>query len=79
LIQDRALSLNQLSFTVGANLHFIYKGEVLEIVNTFTYLGIVFTVGGSFNKTYETLAGQAWKAIYKMRTMNSRFPGMTIK
>jgi len=38
------------------NLQFVYKGEVLEIVNTFTYLGIVFTVGGSFNKTYETLA-----------------------
>ena len=37
-------------------IRFLYKGEALEIVTKCTYLGIVFTVGGSFNVTFEKLS-----------------------
>ena len=36
---------------VNRNIRFIYKEDVLEIVSKFTYLGIVFTIGDSFNTT----------------------------
>ena len=36
----------------------------LEIVNKFTYLGVVFTSGVSSFETQKTLAGQAMKAIF---------------
>ena len=38
------------------NLCFTYKNKTLEIVNKFKYLGIVFTVGGSFRSI-------AWSSI----------------
>ena len=41
---------------VNRNTRFIYKENVLEIVSKFTYLGIVFTTGGSFNTTFGMLA-----------------------
>ena len=44
----------------------LYNGEIIEIVNVFSYLGIVFTAGGSFNQTQITLAGQSRKAIFKL-------------
>ena len=52
---------------LNRNLKFYYNIEVLEIVNKFSYLGIVFTAGGSFRDTQATLAGQAQKAIYKLK------------
>jgi len=48
-------------------------------VSKFTYLGIVFTTGGSFNTTFEMLAGQALKAIFKLRSNLLTFPGITIQ
>jgi len=53
---------------VYRNIRFIYKGNVLEIVSKFTYIDIVFTTGGSFNTTFEILAGQALTAIYKLKS-----------
>ena len=47
---------------------FKYEENVLEIVSTFTYLGIVFTTGGYFNTCFEMLAGQALKAIFKLKS-----------
>ena len=41
------------SLGIRQNIRFLYKGETLEIVTTFTYLGIVFTVGVSFSDTFE--------------------------
>ena len=64
---------------VNRNIRFIYKGQVLEIVSKFTYLGIVFTTGGSFNTTFEMLAGQALKAIFKLKSNLFKFPGITIQ
>ena len=55
------------------NLSFTYEGEVLEIVKSFEYLGIVFTVGGSFSETQTTLAGQAQKAIFKLNKYLYKF------
>ena len=48
--------------TLRRNLNFEYNGENIEIVKKFTYLGGVFTTGGSFSETHEALSGQALKA-----------------
>ena len=40
----------------------MYNGETIEIVSKFTYLGIVFSTGGSFVDAFETIAGQGRKA-----------------
>ena len=47
------------------NLKFTFNGERLEIV-VFSYLGVVFSSGGSFNITEVTLAGKAQKTIYRL-------------
>ena len=44
---------------ISQDFKFSFKGNKLDMVDSFTYLGIVFSPGGSFNKTFETLAGQA--------------------
>ena len=62
---------------VYRNIRFIYKGNVLEIVSKFTYIYIVFTTGGSFNTTFEILAGQALTAIYKLKSNLLKCPGIT--
>ena len=61
------------------NVAFYYNQERLEIVDSFSYLGIVFTTGGSFNMTFETLSGQGLKAMYKLNRELIRFPGLTIQ
>ena len=52
--------------TLPRNLTFLYNGNQLEIVRNFKYLGIIFTAGGSFSETQNTLSGQAQKAIFKL-------------
>ena len=37
-----------------------------------------FTTGGSFNTVFEMLAGQALKAIYKLKPNLLNFPGITV-
>ena len=54
-------------------LSFSYDGEVLEIVKSFKYLGIVLTAGGSFSEAQNTLAGQAQKAIFKLNKYLYKF------
>ena len=56
--------------TLQRNLKFEYKGENIEIVKKFTYSGVVFTTGGSFMETHETLSSQALKAIFKLSYVN---------
>ena len=46
------------------NLSFTYGDMEMEIVPNYTYLGIVFTSGGSLNITLKTLSDQALKAIF---------------
>ena len=43
------------------NLKFTYDGNDVEIVKKFTNLGVVFTTGGSFYETHESLSGQVYK------------------
>lgn len=52
---------------IRRNLKFYYNNSEVEIVSKFTYLGIVFTPGGSFNLTIEALCGQALKGIFKLK------------
>jgi len=52
---------------LARNIQFTYNNENIEIVSNISYLGVVFTSGGSFNQTQITLAGQARKAIFKMK------------
>ena len=47
------------------NLKFTFNRERHEIV-VFSYLGVVFSSGGSFNITEVTLVGKAQKAINKL-------------
>ena len=42
-------------------------------MNSFKYLGVVFTPGGSFSETQNTLAGQAQKAIFKLNKYLYKF------
>jgi hypothetical protein len=46
---------------VRRGTHFTYKDKHLEIVNKFSYLGMIFTSGGSL---LETENGRALKAIF---------------
>ena len=48
-------------------------GNQIEIVKSFKYLGIVFTAGGSFSETQNTLSGQAQKAIFKLNKYLYKF------
>ena len=59
------------------NLEFKYGDSVIEIVNKFTYLGIVFTPGGSFSEAQATLSGQAQKAIFAMNRYLNKFVNLT--
>jgi hypothetical protein len=61
------------------NTRVIYDGSEIEIMNKFTYLGIVFSCGGSFEYTYEALSGQALKAIFKLKQYLQKFTNIDIK
>ena len=54
------------------------KGENIEIVKNFTYLGVVFTTGGSFMETHETLSDQALKAIFKLKSYVNKFTDFSV-
>ena len=56
---------------------FRYGDINLEIVSKFTYLGIVFTTGGSFAEAQSTLSGQAQKAIFCMKKYLNKFVDVT--
>jgi len=62
-----------------SNMKFIYKRNELETVQNFTYLGIVFTTGGSFTCTFLNRSGQATKAFYKLKQCLLRYPLVTVK
>lgn len=61
------------------HFQFFYDGNDIETVKSFTYLGIVFTQGGSFKEAQQTLAGQAQKAIFKLNKYLYKFTNITIK
>ena len=61
------------------DMKFYYNNIELEIVSKFSYLGMVFTTGGSFSACQETLAGQGMKAIYKLNRLLYNFTNITPK
>ena len=65
--------------TLPRNLKFYYDEQELEIVSSFSYLGIVFTSGGSFSGAQQTLAGQAQKAIFKLNSYLHKFTNIDVK
>ena len=58
---------------VPGDLNFTFNGENIEIVKQFSYLGIVYTSGGSCHQTQKTLSGQALKAIFAMNKYLYKF------
>ena len=61
------------------DLKFYYNGKVLNIINTFSYLGVVFSTSGSFSDCQKTLSGQAQKAIFKLNRYLYTFTNITPK
>ena len=61
------------------NLRVFYNDTELEIVSSFSYLGIVFTSGGSFSLAQKTLARQAQKAIFKLNCYLIKFTDFSPK
>ena len=57
----------------NSNISFRYNNKTIDIVNRFNYLGVVFTSGGSFCDATNTLAGQALKAIFKLKKYLYKF------
>ena len=55
------------------NLVFYYNNNPIEIVNKFSYLGIVFTASGSFSEAQKCLAGQGSKGIFSMNKYLHKF------
>ena len=51
---------------LGHRDHWFYGGQEVEIVNQFTYLGVVFSSGGSFMQNSKTLAGKALRAMHQL-------------
>ena len=44
--------------TIAKNTNFYYNESGIDIVSLFSYLGIVFTRGGSFSQAQTILAGK---------------------
>ena len=62
---------------LNKNLAFYYDNVQLEIVNKFSYSGVVFSSGGSFTECQSKLAGQAQKAIFKLNNYLYKFTNIT--
>ena len=45
---------------------FLYRKKELELVQSFTYLGITFSSSASFKKAYQTLGDKACKAMHPL-------------
>lgn len=55
------------------NLKLYYNDIELSIVESFSYLGVVFTSGKSFSSAQSTLAGQTQKAIFRLNSYLYKF------
>ena len=64
---------------VSRQTRFYYGDLELETVNKFTYLGIVFTVGGSFADAHIALVGQALKSIFALNKYVRKFVNLKPK
>lgn len=53
----------------NCNLNFYINGEMLEIINSFTYLGVTFTNTGNFTNAVKALHDQALRAYFNLLTV----------
>lgn len=60
---------------IDNNFIWTFEGKEIEIVNTFNYLGVVFSSGGSFSHATKTLSG---KGIRAMNTLFQVTNGMNV-
>ena len=51
---------------LGQNDKWFYAGEEVEVVNSFAYLGVVFSSGGSFIPNTKTLSGKSLKTMHQL-------------
>ena len=58
---------------------FYYNNEELEIVEKFSYLGIVFSTGGSFSDSQNALSGRALNAIFQMNAYLYKFNNISVR
>ena len=58
---------------------FNFDNVEIEIVKNFTYLGIVFSTGGSFSEAQSALSGQALKAIFQMNKYLHKFTSLSVQ
>ena len=49
---------------------FTLNGAVIDIVQSYCYLGIIFSASGTFNKACEALTSKALKAFYKFKQIH---------
>ena len=59
--------------TISRQTCFLYGGLEIDIVNKFTYLGIVFTVECAFSEAHTALAGQALKSTFALNKYIRKF------
>ena len=65
---------------LAPNEHWTYNNQELEIVNTFNYLGVVLSSGGSFIPAVKALADKALKSMYGLfECINNTKPPVKIK
>ena len=63
--------------TLPRNLEFTFENTLLKFESKFTYLGVVFTTGGSFTETQNMLAGQPRKALFISEKYVYNFTNLT--
>ena len=66
-----------MNFRKGGRLNVYYNNIWIEIVNKFSHLGIVLTVGGSFSEAQSTLSGKGLKAIFKLNKYLYKFTNVS--
>ena len=49
---------------IKENENWVYDGKEIQIVNQFSYLGMLFNYNGEFNETYQHIADQRRKAYF---------------
>lgn len=68
--KTKVLIFNKQGRTVNGN--FLYRGNKLEIVSEYVYLGMTFVPSGSFEKACSRLCDQASRAFFKIKQFNLR-------
>ena len=71
------LNIEKTKIIIGGKLsvndRWFYNVSQIEVTKHFTYLGMVFSSGGSFSENQKKIAGQAQKAIFSLQKMLQKF------